>query len=67
MKKIVILLLALWSPVFACNTPTVTPAAIETKKVCIKVYDAAQKKDVEKCSTVTIRKKQTGTPIKQNQ
>lgn len=35
----------------------------ETKKVCIKVYDAAQRKEIEKCRATTVREKKEGTPI----
>ena len=35
----------------------------EVKRVCIWVYDAQQKKDVEKCRVTKIFEKREGTPI----
>lgn len=36
---------------------------VETKKVCIKVYDGKQKKDVEKCKQVKKHKKHDGQTV----
>ena len=44
------------------STP-IAPIAPVTKRVCITVYDAKQKKDVVKCREVKIHKKHEGTKI----
>lgn len=36
---------------------------VETKRVCIKVWDAAKQKEVEKCRTMKIHEKREGTKV----
>lgn len=36
---------------------------VEAKRVCIKVYDAKQKKDVEKCKKLKTHKKHEGNTV----
>lgn len=38
----------------------------DTKRVCIKVYDGKQKKDVEKCKRIKVHKKYNGHAIPGN-
>jgi len=68
MKSLAIVLFACFT--FACNAgtpaPKVEPAKqtqAETKKMCISVYDAKLKKDVEKCRTIKTHKKFEGTAV----
>lgn len=35
----------------------------EAKRICIKVYDAKQKKDVEKCKKLKIHEKHDGNKV----
>ncbi len=35
----------------------------DLKKVCVKVYDAKTKKDVEKCKKMKLHKKHDGTNV----
>lgn len=35
----------------------------ESKRVCIQVYDAKQKKDIEKCKKLKMHKKHNGTKV----
>jgi hypothetical protein len=39
------------------------PTPSEPKKVCVKVYDAKLKKDVEKCKKMKLHKKHEGTAV----
>lgn len=51
--------LALSTTAFA----SVAEKPAETKKVCIKVYDAKQKKDVEKCKKLKKHEKHEGKTV----
>lgn len=61
------LLLAVSTATMACKVEEAAkPKEPETKRVCIKVYDAQQKKEVEKCKVTQIFEKKEGTPIPKN-
>ena len=69
------ILLAVSTGVSACKQETASPVVsnpvpqeevkkeTESKRVCIKVYDAKQQKEVEKCRVTKIFEKKEGTPI----
>ena len=63
MKKIIIATLVVVNAVAFANT---NEKLTSPKKVCVKVYDSKQKKDVEKCKKLKIHKKHDGisVPIK---
>lgn len=65
MKYLIISLLFSSASAVACSSAESVPPKKdpEVKRVCIKTYDAAQKKEVEKCRTTKIREKKEGTPI----
>lgn len=80
MKKYQLILCVATILISACkdNTlPTNAGSVVETpptapkeepseKRVCIKTYDAKEKKNVEKCRVVKIHKKYEGTVIPKN-
>lgn len=47
----------------ATEPPAQVQQQPEERRVCIMVYDARQRKDVEKCKTLKIHKKYEGTKI----
>lgn len=51
--------LVLSTSAFAVEVETPT----EAKRVCIKVYDSKQKKDVEKCKKLKIHEKHGGKTV----
>lgn len=60
MKKLLVAIsLVLSTTAFANDSDK--PA--EDKKVCIKVYDSKQKKDVEKCKKLKTHKKHDGKAV----
>lgn len=60
MKKVLVAtILALSTTAFA----NVANKPVEAKRVCIKVYDAKQKKDVEKCKKLKIHEKHEGKAV----
>ena len=58
------ILLAVSTGASACKVEEAPkPKEPEVKRVCIMVYDAQQKKEVEKCRVTKIFEKKEGTPI----
>ena len=50
--------------VSACQTKEQPkPKETETRRVCIMVYDAKEKREVEKCRVIKIYQPHEGTPI----
>jgi hypothetical protein len=60
------LLLSASTLVSACTKEETKPETVvepKVKRVCIMVYDAKEKKEVEKCRVIAIYEKHEGTPI----
>lgn len=63
MKSLLVILLTCVTLTSNAGSKTEPVKDDAMKKVCITVFDAKQKKDVEKCRTVKTHKKYDGTAV----